>query len=292
METEKLKALIYSIELKSFTAAGEKLGYTTGGISKMMSALEKEIELKLLSRSKEGILPTEECKILLPYIREILNASYNCENAINKLLGMETGSITIGVAYGAYYTWLSQSIAKFSSKYPKIKINTIWGNSSELCTAIKNNEVDIAIISRRDISMPWIHLKSDELLVALPKSHKLNELGYAPTEILASTPFIELNPNEETDNSIFFKQKSITPNIYFTCNDSLVAYSMVEAGLGITLLNSIVAEPLKGEVSLLPLNPRYFIDIGITFKDKKNISYASNKFIEFLQSNIDKVISI
>ena len=50
MDTERINALLCTIEERSLTAAAEKLGYTTSGISRMMAALEEETGFPLLVR--------------------------------------------------------------------------------------------------------------------------------------------------------------------------------------------------------------------------------------------------
>ena len=73
MDTERISALICTIEEGSLTAAAEKLGYTTSGVSRMMAALEEETGFPLLVRSRSGVIPTEECSQLLPVMQEIPN---------------------------------------------------------------------------------------------------------------------------------------------------------------------------------------------------------------------------
>ena len=48
-------ALHKIVELGSFTKAAEALGYTQSSISQMIASLEKELSIKLLTRSRHGI---------------------------------------------------------------------------------------------------------------------------------------------------------------------------------------------------------------------------------------------
>ena len=66
MDTDKCTALLCVLESGSITAAAEKLGYTVSGISRMMAALEAESGFPLLLRSKNGVVPTEDCRRMLP----------------------------------------------------------------------------------------------------------------------------------------------------------------------------------------------------------------------------------
>ena len=72
MNLEKYYILIKVMESGSFTAAAEELNYTPSGISRMIQSLEDECGFRLLLRSKTGVIPTAECKEMIPAIRQML----------------------------------------------------------------------------------------------------------------------------------------------------------------------------------------------------------------------------
>lgn len=50
METARGKAFVAAVETGSFSRAAERLGYTTSGVSQLVSALEQELGFPLLIR--------------------------------------------------------------------------------------------------------------------------------------------------------------------------------------------------------------------------------------------------
>ena len=74
MYTDRIQALICALDEGSLMAAAEKLGYTASGISRMMTALEEETGFPLLARSRRGVEPTDECRQLLPAMRDMIAA--------------------------------------------------------------------------------------------------------------------------------------------------------------------------------------------------------------------------
>ena len=62
MDTERINALMCTIGEGSLTAAAEKLGYTTSGVSRMMAALEEETETELApeEETETELAPGEE----------------------------------------------------------------------------------------------------------------------------------------------------------------------------------------------------------------------------------------
>ena len=281
MDTERIRALLCTIEEKSLTAAAEKLGYTTSGVSRMMAALEKETGFPLLVRSRTGVVPTEECRQLLPLMQEMLALASRYDQLSGELVGLTRGTIRIGTSYYAYYDWFARLIAAFKQRYPGIAVQIIEGTSTELVRAMEEHRADLCIISRRQGTYDWFPLMEDELLACLPEKHPLAKRKSFPVEAFATEDFIELYPGKETDNSQMLQKNGVTPNIRYTTSDNYAAYAMVAAGLGITCTNAIIGESFKEGVRYRPLSPRQPVEIGIAIPKKKELSPAAKRFADF-----------
>ena len=286
MDTEKCRALLCAITCGNLTAAAGQLGYTTSGLSRMMAALEGEIGIPLLIRSKQGVVPTKECERMIPAFRELVYWASHCDQLSAELRGLEIGSISVGSAYGAFYPWLSRVIAEFRAKYPGIEVRFLEGNSSELCQAVEEHRADFCIISQREGEHTWIPLLDDPLVAWVPENHPLARLAAVPVQAFAKEPFIDTFPGENTDNVRLFAQLRIHPNIQFTSAESRATYAMVEAGLGITLYNSVTARKWTGHVRILPLDPPQSVSIGIAVPRSELMSPAARKFVVFAQHRI------
>lgn len=286
MDIEKCRALLCTLETGSLSAASEELGYTPSGISRMMASLEEETGFELLIRSRNGIKPTENCKKLLPIIREMVSLGDRYKQTADEIKGLVSGTVTVGNTYLSYYSWLARLIADFGRNYPNITVRIIEGTSSELITAIEEQRADFCIISHRSGDYDWIHLKNDEMVAWVPPNHKLAAGKTFPLKAVTKEPFIEIFPGQETDNSLMFASNHIKPNTKYVSLDSAVAYSMVEAGLGISTANAIVSDALNGDVNVLPLDPPQIVDIGVAIPREKNLSPAAKHFVDFAKKSI------
>ncbi len=281
MDTERINALLCTIEEKSLTAAAEKLGYTTSGVSRMMAALEEETGFPLLVRSRTGVVPTEECRQLLPLMQEMHALAERYNQLSGELAGLTRGTIRIGTSYYAYYDWFARLIAAFRKRYPGITVQIVEGTSTELVSAMEEHRADLCIISRRQGRYDWIPLKKDELLACLPQKHPLAKRKKFPVEAFASEDFIELYPGKETDNSRMLEKNGVVPRVTYATSDNYAAYVMVAADLGVTCTNAIIGESFKEGVRYLPLSPKQTVEIGIALPKKKEMSPASKRFAEF-----------
>ena len=62
METQKIKAILLAAEKKSLSAAAEELSYTPSAMSHMADALEEELGVKILERTRMGVELSEAGK--------------------------------------------------------------------------------------------------------------------------------------------------------------------------------------------------------------------------------------
>lgn len=282
MNAEKCRVLLFTLECGSITEASKRLGYTPSGISKAISSLEEETGFPLIMRTHEGVSATNECKMILPLIREMNSLNKKLDQTVASIKGLEVGTLNIGSSYNIYYRWLTEKIAEFFSDKPGIKVRAYSDVSSQLKKALDDYEIDACIMSRRDGDFDWIHLKWDQLVVLVPKNHKYIEKGIFPLKALENEPYIQIYPGNETDNSIMLKKNKINPDVRFVCADGGAAVPIVEKGMGVCIVNQIIAEGLKGEISILPIYPQQLVDIGIAIPTLKNTSPLIRQFTEYL----------
>ena len=81
MDTKKIAAMLAAVEKGSLTAAAQELGYTQSGLTHLMNALESELGLNLLVRSKSGVHLSPVGQQLLPYMEALLDATGALEQA-------------------------------------------------------------------------------------------------------------------------------------------------------------------------------------------------------------------
>ena len=282
MDTEKCAALLCVIESGSITAAADKLGYTVSGVSRMMSAMEAESGFPLLVRSKSGVVPTEDCLRLLPTIKELARLGGLYGERSSAVRGLETGVIRVGSVYSAYYDWLAQTIARFSSLHPGIEIRFLQGNSSEFYSSLAGHEVDFCIVSRREGDFDFFPLRNDPLVAWVPRDHPRVKDGFYPLEDFETEPYIETYPGQETDNERAFRENGLSPRGQFLSVDIQATRAMVAAGLGVSLCNAILAHGLDlKDIAELETQPRCEVEIGIAAPRKADRSPAAEAFLRF-----------
>lgn len=284
MELDRYQALLRTIETGSLTAAAKELGYTPSGLSRIIAVLENETGFSLLLRRRDGVEPTADCARMLPVIRELLFQGERCRQLAAQIRGLETGIVTVGTAYSAYYRWLAETASAFHRRRPGIQVRIQNGYSSELLELLDRRQTDLCVISRREGNHDWLPLGTDELVAWVPAGHPLAERKAVPLSSFETEPYIDTYPGMDIDNARVFARHRIRPNTQFSTMDSFATYSMVEAGLGISMNNALNSITGNGSVKELPLEPRQMVEIGVASSRQR--SPAVEAFWEFVQAHL------
>lgn len=288
MDTAKCAALLLAVELGSLSAAAERLGYTVSGMSRMILSLEDELGFRLLNRSRAGVEPTRECALLLGAMRELTRWGESCRQLAAQVRGLETGRVRVGMSYPAYYPVLTEAVTGFSGEHPGVEIELVEGTSSVLSGMLERHEADFCIMSRRSGAHAWTPLTSDSLAVWLPANHPLASRESYPAAELANEAYIDISPGEETDNSRFLAERGISVRRRASTSDIYGALSLVGAGLGVALVNTLLAKDVdnSGRTVLLPIDPPYTVEIGAAYQPRGEQSPAAGRFTDYALSRL------
>lgn len=284
MDLEKCRVLLSVIETGSLSATAKKTGMTISGVSKMMTALEKELGLTLLYRHRDGAVPTDNCKELLPDIRNFVHDGNICVQKAAQINGLDTGKVVIGVAHRAFFDSLARITKEFKKEYPNIDVQIQNGYSSALLASVNDHSIDFCLISKREGSHDWIPICRDEMVAWVPESHELASLQAIPISSFSKVDYIATHPGKDTDNERLFKKNGVIPNTLLSTHNAYTTFCMVDAGLGLSIENRLTASKWIGNVKVLPLEPSDTVEIGVAML--KELTPAASKFMNFVRKEL------
>ena len=279
----KYLALAKTIEKGSFTAAAESMNYAQSSVSKMIADLEKEWGMILLERGKSGVCLTSCGEQMLPYVRKLLNEYDNLQGQVNRMNGLETGVVRIGTFASVAINILPDVFARLKADYPGIEYELLLGDYSEIEGWLCDGRVDCGFL--RLPTMPdfeTMELVKDEYKVVLPPGHPLAQYESIEIEKLNGMPFLLLEHGGKTEVSDLLERHHVKPDIAFTTWEDFAIMAMVERGLGVSILPDMILRRIPYTLEIRSLKVPYYRTIGLAFKDSKNLTPATRKFIEYL----------
>lgn len=281
MNIQKYEAFLKTVEYGSLTKAAQVLGYTQSGISHMLNALESEWGVTLLMRDRSGVSITSDGLLLLPLVRNICNANRDLINKVSELHDLESGTIRIGTFTSVSVHWLPKMIKSFHNEYPKIDFELLHGDYTQIENWIIEGRVDCGFLRLPTRSeLESIFLEQDRLMVILPEQHPLADYEYFPISKLSEEPFILLEAGMTSDLIEIFKRNGIRPNVHFTARDDYAIISMVESGLGISILPELVLHRTPFKIIKKELDKPAYRKLGIVLKDTYYASPAVKRFLD------------
>lgn len=283
MNIQKYLAFVKTVECGSFTKAAKIMGYSQSGISRMINDLETEWNISLLERGRSGGNLTSDGLKLLPYAKSVCTEYQNLQTQINELKGLQSGLIRIGTFSSVATHWLPRIIKEFQKKYPDIEYELLLGDYTEIEKWILEGRVDCGFIRLpTNPNLETIFLERDQLKVVLPENHPLADSVHFPVEALCNDPFMLLEKGAKAEISEIFERHNISPKVHFITWDDYAVMSMVESGLGISILPELILQRIPYHVVVRELDVPAYRDIGLAMKDMKSASLAVRRFLEYL----------
>lgn len=278
------------VELGSFTKAAEALGYTQSSISQMIASLENELGIKLLTRSRTGVKLTIEGQDLYPFIDRCILQYRAMQEKANEIKGLETGIIRVGTISSITCHWMPQLINGFQKRYPQVQFLFHQGDYSSIQEWIKTGAVDFGFITPPAVTdLETLPVKDGEMLAVLPAKHPLAAHSSVGLEEIVNEPFILLEEGNYSEPMNAFHAAGLEPDIKYRIHDDYAIMTMVEAGLGISILAELMLRRTNYGIVCLPVNPPIYRKLAIGYKDKNSLPVASKYFIEYLMENIENL---
>ena len=287
MDAVKCEAVLLAAELGSLTAVAERLDYTQSGITRMLGSLEEELGFPLFLRSKKGVRLTENGRAMLPLLREVVRAQHSASQRSAEIRGVITGTLTIGCYFSISAMWMPGILKTFQGRYPGVTVRMQEGGNRDMARWLREKSVDCCFCARPNVpDCEWRPVFRDELVVWLPRDHPMARAGAFPVAQLEREPFIHTAPDQDTDQDRLLAEFGLHPRTCFTTRDGFTTYNMVEAGLGVSFNQRLIARRWTGAVAQVPFDPPQFVPLGIAVPSMGEAAPAARRFMECAEEYI------
>lgn len=280
---ERYLALQKVLETGGFTKAAKVMGYSQSSISQMIASLENQLGLRLLTRSKYGVHLTAEGERIYPDIERLVESYQAVLNKAADINGLNDEIIRIGTFSSVTCHWMPQLIRGFQKQYPNVHFLFQQGDYSLIPDWIRSGKVDCGIITPKvagELQYEWI--QNGEMLAILPQNHPLAKEKSITLEQLAAEPFLEVEEGSYSEPMAAFEKAGIMPNVKYRMHDDYAIMTMVEAGLGVSILAKLILNRTNFQLACLPIDPPIYRILAIGYKNKDSLPLACRRFIHYL----------
>ncbi len=290
MSNSKYAAFAAAVETGSLTRAAAQLGYTQSGVSHLIRALEDELGLPLLLRTRGGVTLTPEGRELLPHIRQLLSAERDMLHLCENLRGLSAGTVCVGTFSSVAIAWMPELTRRFALLHPGVRIDILNGTYSVVEEALLCDRVDCAFVampSREEFSVT--PLLRDRLMALLPMDSPLAGRREVTARQLAALPYIVPAEGTEYDAGRFFARAGQTPQVRFNAGDDYAAVALARKGLGFTVLPELLLQDLAlNGLCAVPLSGAER-EIALAVSRARCPSPALSTFLQFVQDVLPSI---
>jgi DNA-binding transcriptional LysR family regulator len=293
MKKSKYEVFMKVIELGSLSRAADYCNYSQSAVSQIIISLENEFGIKLLNRSHSGVSVTSDGEELLPHIQKLSQAYNELSDKVSELLGIESGLIRIGTFSSISCHLLSPLLKDFKANHPNIKFELIQGDYRQIEIWISEGTVDFGFVDLPTLrEFEVIPIMEDRMLAILPANHSYAHEDSVPLSIFEQEPMILLEEGTKKVVLEMFRQHNIKARIEYRLDDDYTIISMVENGLGISILAELILKRTQYNILSKETSPSFSRSIGIAIRNRKQASMAVRCFLDFIEKNKERYIRL
>lgn len=273
MNLKTLRAFIVLAEELHFGRAADKCGMSQPAMSRLLSELESDLEVKLLNRTSRDVSLTQGGRAFLESVRKSVAYADMAVRAAKTGAIDGIDSLTIGMVIGTQQPLMGKIIAQFKRAHPETRVFLRQLDERFIGSALADGAIDVAVVWDAAIPAGLNHhpLESVPLRVLVTSGHLLEAKDPLRFTDLAGYPIIL--PDRERQPVIYDTYLRYTAEAGFepliaidvsTLSDML---AMVAGGVGVGLAPIVPGLVYPG-VSILNQDPVFERSYELVWAEK------------------------
>ncbi len=312
MNFQHLKYFLAVAQEMNITHAAERLYISQQSLSNHISNLERELEVKLFTRSPKLSL-TYAGNQLVSTATQILDLHAQYLNQVGDINRNYVGTLRVGISYTCGLALLPSILPKFQAEFPLVELKLFEGNSSELEEELSRSRVDL-IICFQPIMMEGVEivpLVEDKLVMVVP--HRFMEQLFGDQveqqrqamsqsfsiEPFRNQPFVLLKRGNRVRSIIdqYFAKNRFKPNVALETENTITTLAMARSNVGVIVCpqlflrdsDVVSGTPLGAQVDLFPLSdPETISRLVLGYRRDWYLSYFAERFIQIVQEVVQE----
>lgn len=289
IDLELYRVFFEVAKFQSITLAAKHLHISQPAISKSIKSLEEQIGGKLFIRSRNGVVLTEDGKVLFYYVKRALELFNQGEQKYLEMLNLKSGTVRVGISKTLFKEFLLPFIEKYHDLYPNIKIELFCSKASDLVKMLSDGVLDM-VIANMPMNVPKDIYSYDLMTVhdvfVVKQDYNIDK-EVIPLDELNNYNLILLPQGTNTRDNLdeILEQHDIVLDPYMTLASYSLVYEMTKVGFGIGFL---IYEFCKDDIDS---NILKVVNVDVTIPERKislmlkknfECSFATKKLIDLI----------
>lgn len=252
MDVRDYEYIIAIAEQGSITRAASQLFITQPALTRFLQRTENELGIKLFIRNGNQMLLTEAGHRYVETGRKIVHLDRQLSEHLIQELAVQKSRIRLGFSMGRSHDMMEKILPEFYKKYPDIHICMNADTSRRQMEALRNNDLDMALVTNVEQLPGYTYLSAEESWMALAvrqdspliaESEQVDGYPFPviPKERLDTIPFVTLSTITNSGHIAreLCRKHNIHLNVVMEVNDVRSIVDAVERGYGAAMFMSI-----------------------------------------------------
>jgi DNA-binding transcriptional LysR family regulator len=297
MNLKQLEVFLAVAESGSFSRGAEASYLTQSTVSQHISALEAELEIRLLDRTPRGAQLTEAGKLLFMHARRIVNEIRETRSALARFRGIEDVSLTVGASSIPGIYLLPRLLPVLLRHHPGLHLTVHQGDSKEITERLIREEIELGVVGSRFEAngCDFTPVGTDRIILVAGIGHPWFEHPFVLPGELHNQVFIFRESGSGTGktvsealNAAGIDLEDLQVKVRLGSNEAIK--SAVVAGIGVSFIPavSVCRELEQGElvevhVSGLEITRQFFL----VTRTGRELSPAATAFARIMRETFD-----
>jgi LysR family nitrogen assimilation transcriptional regulator len=299
MELRQLEYFIAIAEAGAFSRAAMRLAVPQPVLSRHIRALERELGTELYHRTGRGIVLTEAGRILEQHARGVLETTAGAKRAIGAIGSAPAGKVTIGMPPSVGAVLTATIVGQFRAQFPRVSLGVMEGFSGHVIEWLTTGRIDVAVLynAPRTSTLAADPLVTDELFLLGPPGDPAGVgKGTVPGVRLAELPLIL--PSRPHGLRVlvdeFLGRVGVAPSVQVEIDAMASTLSLVEKGLGYTILSYSCVHPLieAGRIRKWSIvEPTMTRTLVVATSTQRPVTKAARALVGFVRQQVDRLVA-
>lgn len=292
MNIRVLRYFLTIAELKTISGAARSLHVSQPTLSKQISDLEEELDVKLFDRGHREITLTKEGQYLQTRSKEIIQLVDKTTYTLQTDHNLISGELDIGAGESVGMERILKIVSGIQKDYPNVKIHLHSGNADEVQEKLDAGVLDFGVImgNRQLTQYDSIKLpESDTWGLILPSSDSLAKKDSINPQDLTNHPIIVSDQSLQRQRfQDWWQNVSDQINIVGTYNLLFNATLLVQNHSCYAIAyENLISSRQNDKLVFRPFSPELSDPITLIWKNNITPSSVALLFIKRLKANLD-----
>lgn len=231
----------------STSRAADLLRISQPAVSKAIIELERGTGLQLFDRSSGRMAPTAEAHLFFKEVEASFVGLSRLRGAAARIRDFGSGELRLASLSALSTNVMPRAIRAFQQRHPDVAITFQTHLSSVIRDMVAAGRFDVGVVAD-EVDATGVNVRpftTYRAAIALPKGHHLIRRSSICPQDLDGEPFIALAPEDTTRQHLdrLLREAGASPRVVLETPFSTTVCAMVEAGLGVGLVNPVNAWP-------------------------------------------------